>query len=297
MKKVLLITLAIIGLATAALAVFLFGPNRIVSKQEVKAKLSLPSSHFINWKGGEIHYTDTGSGQVVLMIHGYASSLRHFDSLAVIMSKHYRVVRVDLPGFGMSDFPEIKGGGKEVAAMFREFMPFFIDQLHTDSLYLIGNSLGGWISWELADTDTARVKKVVLLASAGYEMDHIIADLMPPSSADFIRLMSHRGFPLKLSEGGVDRCMADPTKVPHQTLVDANVFMNREGNMAALLKMVEDVAPADTTKILHVPCPVLVIWGKQDQIIPVAHAEKFRRDLQKGRIILYDQCGHFPQIE
>src|SRR4051812_15585136 len=109
MKTILKALLALLLLlVVVAFAVFKFRPNDIISKAQAKAELSSPASHFIQWRNAEIHYTDEGSGFQVLMIHGFGGSYTNFNQLTALMKNDYRVIRIDLPGFGLSDFPAVK---------------------------------------------------------------------------------------------------------------------------------------------------------------------------------------------
>lgn len=276
---------------------YIFVPNRILSKEEVKALYTLPSSHFIQWRNGEIHYTDEGEGMPILMIHGYGGSIRNFDSITTLLKKDFRIIRVDLPGFGMSDLPADAGEGPALVKTYKDFMKFFVDSLHIDSMYVVGNSLGGWMTWEMALADTQRVKKIVLLNSAGYEMDKIANDLMPPSRIKVTKFIAKRGMPLFISKRGVQRCWHDPSKKKESSVIEANHFMNREGSIDNFLKLAESGQRPDTLLIKNIQCPALVIWGDDDKIIPYSHADKFKRDIPNNETIVYKNCGHVPQIE
>jgi len=131
-------------------------PNLVISKAEAKARFTQPTSHFIHWRGSEIHYTDEGQGVPVLMIHGFGGSFLNWNKLRDRMNTDCRVIRVDLPGFGLSDLPEPDGAGTNFTQQYRDFMTFFLDTLHLDSLYVIGNSMGGMMAWALPQTTLTR---------------------------------------------------------------------------------------------------------------------------------------------
>lgn len=297
LKKIFKFIVITVLLVLLGFIAYIFVPNRILSKEEVKALHTLPSSHFIQWRNAEIHYTDEGSGVPILMIHGYGGSIRNFDSITTLLKKDFRVIRVDLPGFGMSDFPSEAVEGKALVQTYKDFMKFFIDSIHVDSLYVVGNSLGGWMTWEMALADTQRVKKIVLLNSAGYDLDKIIADLMPASRIKTTRWIAKRGMPLFVSKRGVYRCWYDPSKSKLSSVIEANHFMNREGNIENFLRLAESGQRPDTSMIKNIKCPALVIWGDDDKIIPFSHAYKFKRDISVNETIVYKNCGHIPQIE
>ena len=143
MKKVVGVVLILITVVVLSIVAFLtLRPSLIVSKEKVKADLSQASSHFIQWRGAEIHYTEEGKGIPVLMIHGFGGSFRNFQKLNDSLKNEYRCIRVDLPGFGMSDQPVVNDK-TDFLALYHDFMTFFVDTLHLDSMYVVGNSMGG----------------------------------------------------------------------------------------------------------------------------------------------------------
>lgn len=114
-----------------------------LTKEYVKEKYVLPNSKFINWNGTEIHYTESGSGFPILMIHGFGGSNRDFILLDSMVHDNYRVIRVDLPGFGLSDFPKQTEENPDYIKVYDDYFTFLLDTLHLDSCYVMGNSLGG----------------------------------------------------------------------------------------------------------------------------------------------------------
>ena len=145
-----------------------------LTKEYVKEKYVLPNSKFINWNGTEIHYTESGSGFPILMIHGFGGSNRDFILLDSMVHDKYRVIRVDLPGFGLSDFPKQTEENPDYIKVYDDYFTFLLDTLHLDSCYVMGNSLGGLMSWNLAVKHPSVVKKLILFNSAGYDMAEVI---------------------------------------------------------------------------------------------------------------------------
>lgn len=172
LKKVLLFLIITIGLI---FFVYLTSIRQdlTLSKSYVKGKYSLPNSKFLNWKGGEIHYTESGSGFPILMIHGFGGSNRDFYILDSLINKDYRVIRVDLPGFGLSDFPKLTGKDIDYTKEYDAYFNFLLDTLNLDSCYVMGNSLGGMMAWNLTVKHPNVVKKLILFNSAGYDMEKV----------------------------------------------------------------------------------------------------------------------------
>ncbi len=270
-------------------------PNRIISKEQAKAELSLPASRFLKWRGAEIHYTDEGTGKPVLMIHGFGGSYHNFDKLATLMKNDYRVIRIDLPGFGLSDFPPVNNH-EDYTADYKNYFNFLLDTLHLDSLYVIGNSMGGGMTWMLAGDHPNKVRKIVLLASAGYETEKVAAKLAMFKYKSVSNIFD-KGMPLFMSESGAKNGYADDSKIDPAVTVVNNKFSNREGNIAHMLNLARTAKFPDTALIQLVQCPTLIIWGKQDMIVPVEHSLRFNRDIKNSRIIYYDPCGHMPMME
>lgn len=278
-----------------ACGVVLFRPNLIISKADAKRELQLPSSHFINWRGAELHYTDEGTGYPVLMIHGFGGSVRNFSKIAENLKGQYRVIRVDLPGFGLSDLPDM-GSKPDYVKMYHDYVSFMLDTLHLDSVYVMGNSMGGGIAWIAAADHPDKVKKLVLMNSAGYDVANISGKLVMFKYKSVGHVFD-RGMPMFMSEDGLKKCYADPGKADSSIWTMNNHFSNREGNIKNMLALARAGQFPDSTEITKIQCPTLIIWGKQDAVIPVAHAQKFHRDIKNSRVIIYDPCGHVPMLE
>lgn len=277
------------------IAVVFFRPSRIVSKEAAKEKLACASSHFIKWKDAEVHYTEEGSGFPVLMIHGFGGSYHNFDKLANLFKDQYRVIRIDLPGFGLSDFPTIHDKENFIKD-YNDYMTFMLDTLHLDSLYIIGNSMGGGIAWLTAGEHPERVKKLVLLNSAGYDTKAVADKLAMFKYKSFGKVFD-RGMPLFMSQSGAENCYADKSKVNPASVLVNNTSSNREGNLSFMLNLARSQQFPDTTLISRVQCPTLIVWGKQDKIIPVNHAERFHHDIKNSQVLIFDSCGHVPMSE
>lgn len=293
MKKIILFILA--GLFIVFVLVVYFRPTQILAAGEVKAKYTLPSSHFIKWRGAELHYTDEGSGFAILMIHGFGGSHRNFNSIADLLKDSFRVVRLDLPGFGMSDMPAEKE--LNPPEIYRDYLTFICDTLNLDSFYVMGNSMGGWIGWQMAVETPEKVKGLVLLGSAGYEMDKIKAKAVSWLRYPLVVKALERGMPLLASEDAGVRCWANDSLINPVEVQANNDFWNRAGNLHAAFEVANSTVLPDTAALRNIKCPTLIVWGKQDEIIPMYHAGKFHRDIENSTLIVYDPCGHVPQVE
>ncbi len=269
-----------------------------LTKEYVKEKYVLPNSKFINWNGTEIHYTESGSGFPILMIHGFGGSNRDFILLDSMVHDKYRVIRVDLPGFGLSDFPKQTEENPDYIKVYDDYFTFLLDTLHLDSCYVMGNSLGGLMSWNLAVKHPSVVKKLILFNSAGYDMAEVIKSANAKVfKYGIVQLLLQKGIPEFFTKRGMQRVFYNKSLLTVDREQRINDFWNRKGNMQQILNMASSDKFLDQNLIKQIACPTLIVWGKQDKVVHPKYAERFHSDIMKSRVIMYDSCGHVPMLE
>jgi len=296
MKKIIVLVIVVILLLPVAI-IFL-RPSRILTKQEAEEKYKLPTSHFVMWKGAKLHYTDEGQGIPLMMVHGYGGSHRNFDKIAALMKDDFRVIRIDLPGFGLSDFPKIEDEkNADLIQLYRDYMTFMLNELKLDSVYMMGNSMGGTMVMGAALNNPDKVKKLILMCSAGYEMEKVSEKAASLMKKKFTETLFMKGMPLFMSQNGAEMCWYDHSGINPADVEINNDMWNREGNIHAAFLLAGRGQFPDTTEFTQISCPTLIVWGKEDEIVPFYHAEKFHRDIKNSTVIAYDKCGHVPMIE
>ncbi|MBX7227160.1 MAG: alpha/beta hydrolase [Chitinophagales bacterium] len=293
-KKILLffIISVVIGL------VLLFTrPDLSIPADTAKQMAAQPYSHFLKWKGNEIHYTDRGTGKTLLLIHGFGGSYYNFHEIEQKLKDHYRVINIDIPGAGLSEFKQSDEEGIDFHKEYEAYFDFLIDTLNLDSIYVIGNSLGGAMAWQLAVHHPQKVQKLVLLASAGYDLEHVIVKGAGPLRFKWIKKIVSKGVPMFMVKYFVSHPFADRSKVDTAEYKYDYVLTNREGAFASMVDVAASHQYPDTNDIKMVKCPTLIIWGKEDIIIPVDHLQRFKRDIPQAQTKIYSPCGHMPQME
>lgn len=275
-----------------------FRKDLTLKKEVVKEKYRQPNSTFIDWNGCQLHYTESGKGFPILMIHGFGGSHCDFMLLDSLLNDKYRVIRIDMPGFGLSDFPKSTTKEQDYIKIYDDYFSFIIDTLHLDSMYVMGNSLGGMMSWNLTLHHPGNVKKLVLFNSAGYDMKEAVqATNAEMFKKKYVQLFMERGIPVYLTSRGMSRIFYDKSRMTDEMMTRVNDLWNREGNLKHIMNMVASEKYLNTDVIKNISCPTLVIWGKQDEILPVKYADNFRQDIKNSRLIIYDKCGHVPMVE
>lgn len=138
-----------------------------IALYELKLRYGSASQHVVEVGGLNIHYKDTGpkDAPVLLLLHGFGSSLQTWDAWSMQLEKNYRVISLDLPGFGLTGPSPANNYSEENDV---STLTHFVDKLGLSSFSLIGHSMGGKMAWGLASSQPERVKALVLMAPDGF---------------------------------------------------------------------------------------------------------------------------------
>ncbi|RJP76653.1 MAG: alpha/beta hydrolase [Desulfobacteraceae bacterium] len=263
----------------------------------LQAKYEKPESRYISIHGTPVHYCDQGTGPVVIALHGIADSLHTWDQWTEKMVPHYRIVRMDIPGFGLTgparDGIYTKDG-------FVGFLKTFMDALKIENGIIVGNSLGGAIAWNFALAYPEMVNQLVLIDPAGYPME--IPWPLNLAETPGIRHVAKWITPRWIFQMSLKQVFGDPSKVTDQ-IIDRFYELNlRPGNRGALIGIMDSLKklnhdPAFSRNIADLSVPTLLIWGEKDIWIPVSHVSKWKQAVPGIQTILYENAGHVPQLE
>jgi pimeloyl-ACP methyl ester carboxylesterase len=309
-KKWLLGSLAGLVLALGAGLALNWAPDRPVDSLKSRWAAPASGSKFVDVRGMLVHYRDEGpreDAQPMVLLHGTSASLHTWDGWAAELAKTRRVIRFDLPGFGLtgpfSGQWLSEDGGRYTALNYAKFVVATLDALGVkEPVVLGGNSLGGQIAWETADylraTQPQRIAKLILVDAAGYPFESQSVPLgfrlaRIPALAPLLENTLPRG----LVETSVRNVYGDPSKITPE-LVDRYYELTlREGNRRALgLRMRERLAVGHE-RIAKITQPTLIIWGGQDRLIPPSNGERFAKDIAGSKLVMLGQLGHVPHEE
>lgn len=286
----------LLAILTTLIVILAFRPSQILTREFVKSKIATPHSKFFHWKENEIHYTDEGSGQVILMVHGLGGSFYNFQALTLQFVGEYRVIRVDIPGMGLSDF-NISKKNTNFLEEYNDFFQSFITHLDIETFHIMGNSLGGMISWITTTVMPERIESLTLINSAGYDVKTVLKSAAGPIRWKWFSPVVARGLPKRITNHMLIRPFADKSKVDPAELEFTYWNLNRKGNINTLTSLATSGQNPDEALIKTVQCPTLIIWGEEDIIIPVAHAYKFSQDIPNSEVKIYSPCGHMAMME
>jgi len=270
---------------------------------ELKARWAPPPSTFIEINGQQVHLRDEGPRHdplPILLVHGTSASLHTWQGWAEGLRGQRRVVRFDLPGFGLT------GPNRQDDYSIERYVLFVRSvaaRLGIDRFVLAGNSLGGQVAWATAAALPERVDRLILVDAAGYGAG------LAGSSADtplafrvarlpVLRTVAQYALPRGLVEGSLRRLYGDPGKVTPQLVDRYSDMARREGNRAALAhRMAQAAGGPDPAVLATIRVPTLVLWGGRDRLLPPALGERFARDIPGARLVVLEELGHMPQEE
>lgn len=293
----------IAGVLLLACAVFLlagvlatWAPDRTVA--QLSSRWAQPPSQFLAVNGMQVHLRDEGPRDdpfPIVLLHGTSASLHTWDGWVDALKGQRRVIRFDLPAFGLTG-PD-PHNDYSIAAYVRLVLAV-MDRLAVQRFVLAGNSLGGQIAWGTALASPERVHQLVLVDAAGY-------DFVPTSVPIGFRIARTPGLrgvmEYVLPRGAVDSSVrnvyGDPGKVTRE-LVDRYYELTlRAGNRQALAHRLEQRLSGDENRIRELRVPTLILWGGKDRLIPPDNARRFATDIAGSRLVMFDELGHVPQEE
>ena len=294
MKRFLIIFLAFVLVIAGALQ---FRRSHVISYETAVEKFATENSRFIDWRGVQLHYTDQGDGQPVMLLHGYAGSFDNWTKLVDVFPEGYRLIVPDLPGLGLSQFPNDLPEDVNLIDLYCDFSSHLIEQLELDSVYMVGNSLGGFLAWETALHNQKEVKKLVLLNAAGYSIDDIGAFFIRFSQTRVFKRIVKKGAPKFVARKAARGTLGDKSRLDEDRLDAFYGMINKEGSLEAIGQLGSSEQFPDSLRIGKIDIPTLIVWGNLDAIIPVAHAYKFDRDIPNSELLIYNGTGHVPMLE
>jgi pimeloyl-ACP methyl ester carboxylesterase len=249
----------------------------------------VPQEKNVTVFGAKIRYLEAGDAAkpTVILLHGLGAQAESWQLNINALAQNYRVIALDQIGFGKSDKPFLKYR----VGTYADFLDKFMSELKIEKAHLVGNSMGGWVAGFYAIKYPSKVEKIVLADASGLTPKEINFDLIYQlynSTRDEIRAN------LKL-------IFANPALRNNEALVDQfltqRIIVNDGYTINSLIESIKRKEDFLDNRLDEIKKPTLIIWGKQDGLIPVADAEKFNKGIANSQLVVFDNCGHVPQFE
>lgn len=262
--------------------------------ETVKARWGGPPSRYVVVDGMNVHYRDEGAGPPLVLLHGTGSSLFTWDAWAAALSPSHRVVRLDLPAFGLTG-PRPDGDYR--LDTYVEFVDHFAAQLGLGKFALAGNSLGGAIAWRFAVAHPSEVTGLILVDPGGYPRKTQRLLVFRVGGLPLVgRVLGHLD-PRLLVERTSRQVYGDPTRVDPASIERSYELVLRAGNREAFGAETSVPFEDHTAALKTLTVPTLIMWGDKDALIPVSDAQRFAADIPGARVHIYEGLGHVPMEE
>ena len=270
------------------------------SPEEVYKKYALASSQQIAIGGVQLHYSDEGNrldSTPLLLIHGTSSSLRTWDGVTAQLKNQYRIIRFDLPGFGLTGpNPDHDYSTR----YYNEVIDSLLRALQISRVIVVGNSLGGAIATQYAIYQPGKVRGLVLVDAAGLPPAKKTTGAIGFKLAQMpvINQLLTIITPRVLVKKSLEDAYGDIGKVTDSLTSQYFDMLTREGNRKALVdRMRQGWQVTDGNFLTKVEAPTLIVWGSKDRLIPVENAALFQQKIKNSQVHIWDNLGHVPMEE
>lgn len=295
----IIVTLIFIGFIAFAIFLILFlRKDNTITLEEAKSLYKTENSHYFEFSKQQFHYVEKGKGETIVLLHGIGDSFIVFNEFGDLLAKKHQVISIDLPGFGLSEVPFYSKNNDSIIQYYRDFIDAFLKHKNISEFHLMGNSLGGLVSWDWAvNNKEYSLKSLTLIASAGFEMETVRKNVSKGILDKLPKFLLKKGAPLKVSELGAATCLVNKNKVNKQYIQAHSSMLNKQGTIEFFIKLLFNSFEPEVEKLNKLAVPTLIVWGEKDLIIPSRHADLFEAKITKSKKVLYKNCGHYPQIE
>lgn len=251
------------------------------------------TSHFVDAAGVKIHYNELGTGEPLLAIHGGgpgATGWSNFNQNIPELSKHFRLILIDLPQYGQSDPVVIN---EPSPAYYARSVKNFIDALGIEKLHVLGNSLGGMTGLKFAIEYPERLIKLMIMGAPPGG-----PSIFTPLPAEGIkRLMAAFENPTKETIHEMIKVFVYDSSFVTDTLLEQRLKAAQNGAILAARKQ-SNTPPLDLTPDLHrVKAKTLLLWGRDDRFVPIDFALTLLFRLPDAHLHIFPRCGHWVQYE
>ena len=269
------------------------------SVEELSQRWGQEPSQFLNIAGMNIHLRDEGpktDNVPIVLIHGTSASLHTWNGWVDALKENRRVIRFDLPAFGLTG-PDPKNNYR--IERYAKVVIAVLDELKVKKVVLGGNSLGGHVSWATAVLHPNRVSKLILVDSSGYTFQPRSVPLaFQLAQHPLTSLLLKDVLPKSLVAVSVKNVYGNPDLVTDELVNRYYDLSLREGNRNALKARFEQMSPGflvDKLKTINVP--TLIIWGGKDRLILPKFGKQFNQDIANSQLVVFKDLGHVPHEE
>ncbi len=262
------------------------------SRAVLEARYHVTNADYLDAAGVHLHLKDEGprDAPALVLLHGFGASLETFDAWAAKLSPQYRVIRLDLPGFGLTG-PDPTGDYSDDRSM--AILQAVLDRLGIARARFIGNSMGGRLAWTFAATFPGRVAKLVLISPDGFASEGFEYGKAPDVPIT-LRLLPY-AMPKSMLRMTLVPAYGDAQRLTDDVVTRYYDFMRAPGVRAAVIARTAQTVLRDPVPLLHrITAPTLLLWGEKDAMIPISNAADYLQAISGCRLVRLPGLGHVP---
>ena len=280
-----------------------------IPRDKLEAKYASGASKFLDLKNGSrIHYRDEGDlyKPAIILLHGFNGSLFNFERMVPLLSKEFRLVSIDLPGFGLTGaIPSMDYSTQNSILVINELTSY----LGMEKFSIAGNSMGGGIAWRYALENPEKTQSLVLLASSGiYSSEERLQIEESERESPLVWKLMRSNFvsyflslytPKFFATQGLKTSVYDPNLATEEIANQFHELTLMQGSREAILSRFSkqnynDEKPDILKKI---QAPTLIIHGREDNIISFKSSINLDQYIQNSQLVIYPKIGHLPMYE
>jgi pimeloyl-ACP methyl ester carboxylesterase len=283
------LTIAVVVVIVAAILYFAapaYLYNKAIDGVRKDAGLTIKSVNIPDFK---IVYLEGGTGDTIIMLHGFSANKDNWLRFAKNFTPNYRVIIPDIPGFGESSKPQ---DAKYDIMSQVERVNLLAKELKLTKFHIVGNSMGGEIAGNYAATYPDMVKTLGLFDSGG---------IVSPTKSERALLLEKGVNIFKIKdvqdyEKLVEMSFAKPIKLPS---VIKNYLAKQAIKSAPLNeKIFPELGKAELQgKLNKITAPTLIVWGDSDKILHISSVQVFKKNIKNSQSAIIKECGHLPMLE
>ncbi len=289
----ILLALFALGAFLLAAIAWAWTPDR--PRAALEARYLAAPSDMIDVAGTRLHVRQSGpvDAPAVILLHGFGASLHTWEPWAEVLAATHRVIRYDIPGFGLS--PPDPGNDYSLARDIA-ILDGLMDRLGLAHAALVGHSMGGKIAWHFAAKRPDRVSRLVLVAPDGFATPGKGYGEAPTVGRSLALMTVF--LPRPVLRMTIAPAYANPVRLDDAMLTRYHDMMLAPGARRAMLARLSQAVleyPADL--LPRITAPVLLLWGEDDRMIPASHAADYVRLLPGAEVVRLPNLGHVPHEE
>ncbi len=266
--------------------------------KDLKKEYANKHSKFVKIDGKQVHYRDEGIGETIVLIHGTAASLHTWNDWTKELVKQFRVIRMDLPAFGLT------GANKSRDYSIKSYTLFlhnFLTKLNLEKFYLVGNSLGGNIAWNYIAENPNKVEKLILVDASGLPTNKPQPWIFKMAKTPILNSLFLYVTPKIVIKNNIEQVYYDDAKISDKLITRYHKMALRKGNREAFIDRAKTDfklgEKANLKKLKSITTETLLIWGENDTWIPLDNGKRMDSLMQNSKLVVLKNTGHVPMEE